>query len=73
MSAMSNQLTPAAPVPAHEKVRAAYPSEKIDVNNTSGMVGPGATLAKSRDVASFVTGQSNAVLYGKGHNTNIFA
>lgn len=73
MSIMTNQLAPAAPVQDHEKVRAAYPIDKIDVNNTSGMIGPGATLAKSREVSSFVTGQSNAVLFGKGNNTNIFA
>jgi hypothetical protein len=37
------------------------------------MVGPGATLEKSRKLAIFVTGQNNAIMFGKGHNTNIFA
>ncbi|MBI5185532.1 MAG: hypothetical protein HZA01_07380 [Nitrospinae bacterium] len=68
-----NQLTPESPVRNHEVLRSAYPSSKMDANNNTQMIGPGATLEKSRKLSSFVTGEMNAILFGKGHNTNIFA
>jgi len=68
---VENKLTPASPIRQFETVRAGT-FDQLDANNQSGMIGPGATLKKSRKLSTFVTGQTNAIIFGKGGNTNIF-